>query len=85
MRSYFEEDAVTVRNGRVHGLGEVNRLADIPEPVGGAHWDYDEAASILKNFLLPVIKDLKQVPADQRVKNRIEKFGKMGFWEEVNE
>jgi acetyl-CoA carboxylase carboxyl transferase subunit alpha len=54
----------------------------IPEPLGGAHWDYDEAANILKDFLLPIIKELKQIPAEARVNSRIEKFGKMGFWEE---
>lgn len=54
----------------------------IPEPVGGAHWDYNEAAQILKNYLVPVIKELKAIPEGERVNNRIEKFGKMGFWEE---
>jgi acetyl-CoA carboxylase carboxyl transferase subunit alpha len=62
------------------GFGLIDGI--IPEPVGGAHWDYDESANILKKYLLPVLKELKQVPPDQRVKNRIEKFGKMGFWEE---
>jgi acetyl-CoA carboxylase carboxyl transferase subunit alpha len=56
----------------------------IPEPLGGAHWDYDEAASILKNYLIPVLKDLKKIKPDERIKQRIEKFSKMGFWEEVN-
>lgn len=55
----------------------------IPEPPGGAHWDYDEAAQILKNYLVSVLKELKQIPVEQRVNNRIEKFGRMGFWEEV--
>ena len=32
----------------------------IPEPLGGAHWDYDEAATILKNYLSPVLKELKK-------------------------
>lgn len=54
----------------------------IPEPLGGAHWDYEEAATILKNYLLPVIKALKAIPPQERVNQRIEKFGKMGFWEE---
>jgi acetyl-CoA carboxylase carboxyl transferase subunit alpha len=54
----------------------------IPEPLGGAHWDYDEAAVILKNYLLPVIAELKKIPAEERINQRIEKFGKMGFWEE---
>ncbi len=54
----------------------------IPEPVGGAHWDYDEAAQIVKDYIKPVLQELKQVPAEKRVNNRIEKFGRMGFWEE---
>lgn len=54
----------------------------IPEPLGGAHWDYDEAGALLKKYLLPVIAELKKIPAEERVQQRIEKFGKMGFWEE---
>jgi acetyl-CoA carboxylase carboxyl transferase subunit alpha len=57
----------------------------IPEPLGGAHWDYDEAAEILKNYLIPVIKQLQAIPAEKRVQDRIEKFGRMGFWEETQE
>ena len=63
------------------GFGLIDGI--IPEPIGGAHWDYAEAAEILKNYLVPVIKELKQVPAEERVNMRIEKFGRMGFWEEV--
>jgi acetyl-CoA carboxylase carboxyl transferase subunit alpha len=61
------------------------RLIDgiIEEPDGGAHWDYNLAAQILKTFLLPVLEDLKKIPAEERVKRRIEKFGTMGFWEEL--
>jgi acetyl-CoA carboxylase carboxyl transferase subunit alpha len=57
----------------------------IPEPLGGAHWDYDEAAAILKSHLIPVIKQLKQIDPEERINQRIEKFGKMGFWEELPE
>jgi acetyl-CoA carboxylase carboxyl transferase subunit alpha len=57
----------------------------IPEPIGGAHWDYDAAAQILKDYLLPVIREIKQISPEERVKQRIEKFGKMGFWEEVKD
>lgn len=56
----------------------------IPEPIGGAHWDYNESAQILKDHLIPVIKELKQMSAEERIDQRIEKFGKMGFWEEVS-
>jgi len=54
----------------------------IPEPVGGAHWNYDEAAANLKAYIKPVIADLKKEQAEERVKQRIEKFRKMGFWDE---
>ena len=54
----------------------------IPEPAGGAHWDYNEAAQILKGNLIKVIAELKQIPPDVRINQRIEKFGKMGFWDE---
>jgi acetyl-CoA carboxylase carboxyl transferase subunit alpha len=55
----------------------------IPEPLGGAHWDYAEAAGILKKYLLPVIKELKQQSPQQRCDTRIEKFGRMGFYDEI--
>jgi acetyl-CoA carboxylase carboxyl transferase subunit alpha len=57
----------------------------VPEPAGGAHWDYDEAAMILKNHLKRVLQELKPISPEDRVNRRIEKFGKMGFWEEVDE
>lgn len=58
--------------------------AVVPEPLGGAHWDYDEAAQLLKNYLVPALEELENQDPEERVKNRIEKFGKMGFWEESN-
>src|ERR1700712_809554 len=61
------------------GFGLVEGI--IPEPLGGAHWDYDEAAQLLKRHLIPIIKELKQIPVEERINNRIEKFSKMGFWE----
>jgi len=64
------------------GFGLIDGI--IPEPIGGAHWDYDQSAEILRNYLIPVLKELKLKPPQQRVNDRIEKFGKMGFWEEVN-
>lgn len=57
----------------------------IPEPLGGAHWNYLEAANILKAHIMPVIHQLKQIDPQKRSNDRIEKFGKMGFWEELPE
>jgi acetyl-CoA carboxylase carboxyl transferase subunit alpha len=55
----------------------------VPEPLGGAHWDYNEAAQNLKKVLLETLKELKQLSPEYRVDQRIVKFGKMGFWDEV--
>jgi acetyl-CoA carboxylase carboxyl transferase subunit alpha len=55
----------------------------VPEPLGGAHWNYDEAAQILKDYLLPIIEELQQIPPAERIRQRIVKFGKMGFYNEL--
>lgn len=55
----------------------------VPEPLGGAQWDYDEAAALLKSYLEPLIRELKKIPTAERVNQRIEKFSKMGEWNEV--
>lgn len=54
----------------------------IPEPLGGAHWNYDEAAANLKAFIKPIFKDLEKISPEKRIKQRINKFNKMGFWDE---
>ena len=74
-------EQLKLTSDNMHKFGLVDGI--IPEPLGGAHWDYDEAANIMKAYLIPVIKELKQFTPEQRTNNRIEKFGKMGFWEEL--
>lgn len=57
----------------------------IPEPVGGAHWDYNEAANLLKLHIIKYINELKDIAPEKRIQQRIEKFGKMGVWNELPE
>ena len=66
----------------MHKFGLVDGV--IPEPLGGAHWDYNEAAQNLKTVLIDTLKELKQFSPEQRINERIKKFGKMGFWDEVS-
>ena len=54
----------------------------IREPLGGAHWNYDEAAANLKAYIKPIFRELEKINPDKRVSQRIEKFNKMGFWNE---
>jgi len=55
----------------------------IKEPLGGAHWDYQEAADLLKTYLVQTIQELKSQSAQSRIDNRINKFSKMGFFSEA--
>ena len=54
----------------------------ISEPLGGAHWNYDETAANLKSYIKPILQELEQIDPDVRISQRIEKFNKMGFWDE---
>ncbi len=54
----------------------------INEPPGGAHRDADEAAVILKKTILKELDQLENIPKDELIENRIQKFSKMGFWDE---
>ena len=76
-----EQLKLTADNMR--GFGLIDDI--VPEPVGGAHWDYQEAASLLKPFLVNTIAELEQIDPEERIRKRIEKFGRMGFWDEVND
>jgi acetyl-CoA carboxylase carboxyl transferase subunit alpha len=56
------------------------RLVDgiIAEPAGGAHEDYDEAARLLKERLRCTLDELSNVPPEQTVQERYDKFRAMG-------
>ena len=54
----------------------------IPEPVGGAHRDVDEAARIIKERILFHLNELSQIDSEELVEKRIEKYGNMGFFKE---
>lgn len=54
----------------------------IQEPVGGAHANPKEMAARLKDIILENIETLEKIPQDKLVAERIEKFSKMGVYEE---
>jgi len=53
----------------------------IEEPLGGAHTDAEGMAQVLKETILSHIKDLNKQSPEDRISNRIEKFGKMGVFQ----
>jgi len=60
--------------------GIIDRI--VPEPLGGAHRNPPHAAEILKEILLEEIKKLKKMKTDKLIEKRIEKFSKMGEFQE---
>lgn len=60
--------------------GIIDRI--IPEPLGGAHRDHKKIAAALKAELLAEIAVLKKMKPEKLVQHRLEKFGKMGIYNE---
>ena len=52
----------------------------LPEPEGGTHFDYDQAASTLKQAIIDSILELNKIEPESRILNRIKKYEKMGRW-----
>lgn len=55
----------------------------IPEPVGGAHQDPGKMAAALKESILRHLKALLSLPGDELLKQRYEKFRKIGEYLET--
>ncbi|MBI3821245.1 MAG: acetyl-CoA carboxylase carboxyltransferase subunit alpha [Planctomycetes bacterium] len=62
---------------RLHVIDEI-----IAEPLGGAHRDPRQMGNILKTYLLRSLRDLKQLPTDELLEQRYQKFRKMGVFDE---
>lgn len=54
----------------------------IPEPLGGAHRDHRRMATTLKGALLAALRPLMNVPRDELLERRYEKFRRIGVFEE---
>lgn len=61
-------------------LGVIDEI--VPEPQGGAHRDYDEAARQVKQRIQNNLRELRAIEGQKLVDLRIEKYGKMGFFKE---
>jgi acetyl-CoA carboxylase carboxyl transferase subunit alpha len=68
-------EALKITASDLKDLGCVDAI--VPEPPGGAHTDHDAAAKLVDAALQEHFSALKQVPAQQLVDSRYEKFRKM--------
>ena len=61
-------------------MGIIDRI--VPEPFGGAHRNWDEAATVLKRHLLEALAELRSLEPDELVAQRMDKFAAMTRFEE---
>ena len=73
-------DAMKVIPDDLMNMGICDRI--IEEPLGGAHRNSAEMATILKSILLDEIAQLKEIDADTFLARRIERYDKMGVFTE---
>lgn len=73
-------EALKLTSSDLLDLKIIDRI--IPEPLGGAHKNHEEAAVMLKKALTEELSQLIKIKPDKLVETRIEKFGKMGAYVE---
>lgn len=56
----------------------------IPEPLGGAHKDYDGAASEIKKVILAELSEMEKMSAEELVNQRYDRFRRIEFFMEKN-
>jgi acetyl-CoA carboxylase carboxyl transferase subunit alpha len=52
----------------------------LPEPLGGAHRNPEQAARVLKDAIVQELKALAKIKPEKLLERRIEKFSAMGVW-----
>lgn len=61
-------------------LGIIDKI--IPEPPGGAHIDPEQTFRLVDRYLAPALKKLEETPIDELLKNRYQKYRKIGVFTE---
>ena len=74
-------EALKLTAEHMHGFGLVDGI--IKEPLGGAHTFPEETAKAVKRYIVKAISELKQLGTEQMIHQRIEKYSKMGQYDEV--
>ena len=54
----------------------------LPEPLGGAHRDYEKAASTIKSAIKESLKSLKRKPIEKLLDERYARYRKLGMFED---
>ncbi len=81
-RAYADQSAEALKITAQHLME--NKLADeiVPEPEGGAHTDPDAMAATLQKAILRNLAELKELPVEELMNGRYNKFRTIGVFEE---
>ena len=81
-RAYSEKaaEALHLTASDLKKLGIIDDV--IPEPLGGAHKNYDKAASLLKDAIVRSLESLKGISAEALKKQRYDRFRNIAFFAE---
>jgi acetyl-CoA carboxylase carboxyl transferase subunit alpha len=69
-------EALKLTAPNLKALGVIDGI--VPEPLGGAHADWDGAAQNLKEAVINAFSELADLSAEELVESRYQKFAAMG-------
>ncbi len=72
-------EAMKITAEDLKGFGFIDQV--IAEPLGGAHRDPELSAENVKTALVSALEELKNIPADELISLRHERYLKIGQWE----
>ncbi len=73
-------EALKLTGKDLMGLGIIDDI--VPEPLGGAHRDWDSAAALLKDYIKKTLKKLSASKTEDILEERYAKFRRIGFFTE---
>lgn len=73
-------DAMGITSDRLHSLGLINQV--IPEPLGGAHRNPEEAAKYIGDALSSNLKELQAMDLDELLEQRYQRIMSLGRFAE---
>ena len=79
----YKKEAAAALRLTAQALKKLNVIDGIiSEPLGGAHSDHKEASRLVGEAIMKAYNELKDIPPDELIEKRIEKFGVMGAFKE---
>jgi acetyl-CoA carboxylase carboxyl transferase subunit alpha len=84
--SAYGQHAANSMRISAHEVLELGLIDEVlPEPIGGAHHNYHQTAATLKEGILKHLAELQQMPIDELLEKRYQKFRAVGEYHTIGE